>query len=66
LVLRGEILFRHADGTQERITAGQAYLTLPGHLPVFTAGTEIVEFSPAAEFRRTVEVVLANLAAASS
>lgn len=65
VVLRGELIYRHADGSEDRITAGQAYSVGPGHLPVFTAGTELVEFSPAAEFHRTVEVVLGNLTAAS-
>jgi hypothetical protein len=66
VVLQGELAFRRADGIEERIKAGQAYVVAPGHLPLFTAGSEIVEFSPAAEFRRTVEVVLANLAAEAS
>ncbi len=65
-VLRGELIFRYADGTEDRITAGQAYTAPPGHLPVFTAGTELVEFSPAAEMAATMQVVLANLAKAEA
>ena len=34
------------------ISAGEAYYVGPGHLPVFTAGTEIVEFSPTVELSR--------------
>lgn len=65
VVLRGELVYRHADGTEDRIGPGEAYYVGPGHLPVFRAGTQIVEFSPAAEFHRTVEHVLANLTASS-
>jgi hypothetical protein len=35
----------------------------PGHIPVITAGTEIVEFSPTAEYGRTMQVIGRNLAA---
>ena len=43
--------------------AGDAYYAPPGHVPVITAGTEIVEFSPTDEYGRTMEVVGRNLAA---
>jgi hypothetical protein len=62
-VLSGELVFRYPDGTEDRITAGHAYTAPPGHLPLFTAGTSIVEFSPATEMAQTMAVVLANLAA---
>jgi len=54
---------RCSDATQ---TAGGALVSdyaPPGHLPVFVAGTEIVEFSPTEEFRRTATAVLDNAAA---
>ena len=35
----------------------------PGHIPVVEAGTEVVEFSPAAKYRQTMEVVASNMAA---
>ncbi|MDQ4119064.1 MAG: cupin domain-containing protein [Actinomycetota bacterium] len=65
VVLRGELVYRNGDGTEDRIGPGQAYYVGPGHLPLFTAGTEIVEFSPAAPFHETVQVVLGNLTAAT-
>jgi hypothetical protein len=34
-----------------------------GPMPVVTAGTEIIEFSPTAEYGRTMEVLGSNLAA---
>jgi hypothetical protein len=66
VVLKGTLIYRHADGREDVIGAGEAYYVGPGHTPRFTAGTEIVEFSPAAEFAATAEVVLRNLEAVES
>jgi hypothetical protein len=66
VVLRGELIFKNVDGSVDRITAGQAYYVGPGHLPEFIAGTEIVEFSPAAELAQTMAVVMANVAVAGA
>jgi hypothetical protein len=63
VVLRGKLVYRHADGSEDVIGAGEAYYARPGHLPLFFAGTELVEFSPTVQFRRTAETVLGNLAA---
>jgi hypothetical protein len=65
-VLRGTLVYRYADGTEDVIGAGQAYYARPGHLPLMKADTEIVEFSPTAELGATIEVVLRNLAAAGA
>ena len=46
VVLTGSISFRFADHT-ETYAAGDAYYAPAGHTPVMTAGTEVVEFSPA-------------------
>ena len=48
------------------IGAGEAYFARPGHLPVFRAGTELVEFSFSDELAKTVEVVTRNLEAAQA
>ena len=64
VVLKGSLIYRHLDGTEDVIGPGEAYYVGPGHLPRFTAGTEIVEFSPAAELAKTLEVVERNLEAA--
>jgi len=61
-VLRGEITFRYAD-RDEVYEAGDGYYAPPGHVPVVTAGTEVVEFSPTEEYRRTLEVIARNVAA---
>lgn len=63
VVLNGTLIYSKADGSEDVIGAGEAYYVGPGHLPRFTAGTEIVEFSPTDEFTRTVEVVTRNLEA---
>jgi hypothetical protein len=61
-VLKGALTFRYAD-RDETYEAGDAYYGPPGHIPLVTAGTEIVEFSPTEEYRRTLEVVARNFAA---
>jgi hypothetical protein len=60
-VLRGKLTFRYADH-DEVYEAGDAYYAPPGHIPVVTADTEVVEFSPTEEYSRTLEVVARNMA----
>jgi hypothetical protein len=64
-VIRGQLTFRYAD-RDEIYEAGDAYYAPPGHIPVVTADTEVVEFSPTADYNRTLEVVSRNLAAAAA
>jgi hypothetical protein len=59
-VTAGAITFRW-DGHSETYRSGDAYYAGPGHLPLVTAGTSIVEFSPTAELDKTMAVVGANL-----
>ena len=51
-------------GRRDEIHEGEAYYTRPGHVPILSAGTEVVEFSPSAELAKTIEVVTKNLEAA--
>jgi hypothetical protein len=60
-VIKGALTFRYAD-REETYEAGDAYYGPPGHIPLVTAGTEIVEFSPKEEYR-PLEVVGNNFAA---
>jgi hypothetical protein len=62
-VVRGRLTFRYA-GHDETYEAGDAYYAPPGHIPVVTAGTEVVEFSLTDEYNRTLEVIARNMAAA--
>ena len=64
-VLAGRLMFRFAD-RDEVYEAGDAYYAPPGHIPVVTAGTEVVEFSPTEEYAKTLEVLARNLAAAQA
>lgn len=59
-VIEGRIGFRFAD-REETCEAGEAYYVGAGHTPVYYAGTEIVEFSPAAILNETIPVMLRNL-----
>jgi len=61
-VANGSITFRFADH-DETYETGDAYYAPPGHIPVITAGTELVEFSPTEEYGRTMEVLARNLEA---
>jgi hypothetical protein len=63
VVTAGQITFRWVD-REETVVAGDAYYAPPGHLPLMTAGTSVIEFSPSADLERTMAVVGANLAAA--
>lgn len=66
VVLKGTLIYNHADGSEDVIGAGEAYYVGPGHLPRFTAGTEIVEFCPTAQLAQTLEVVTRNLETAGA
>jgi len=63
VVLKGRLIYRYGNGSQDVIEAGEAYYAPPDHTPVFTAGTEIVEFSPSADLATTMQVVMRNLEA---
>src|SRR5205823_8209059 len=64
-VLQGRMTFRYGD-RDEVYEAGDAYYAPPGHIPVVTAGTEVVEFSPTDEYAKTQAVLARNLAAAQA
>jgi AraC-like ligand binding domain len=64
-VVKGRLTFRFAD-REEILEAGDAFYLPPGHIPVVDAGTEIVQFSPAAELRVTEETMTRNMQALSS
>jgi hypothetical protein len=64
-VVSGKVTFRFAD-RDEVYEGGDAYYAPPGHIPVVTAGTEVIEFSPTEEYGKTMEVLSRNLAAAQA
>jgi len=59
-VVDGSITFRYAD-RDETYETGDAYYAPPGHTTAIAAGTELVEFSPTDELRKTTAVVERNL-----
>jgi hypothetical protein len=61
-IVRGKVTFRYAD-RHEVYETGDAYHAPPGHIPVITAGTEIIEFSATDGYARRMEVIERNLAA---
>lgn len=61
-VIKGRVAFRSAAG-EEVFEAGDAYYVGPGHTPILSSGTEVVEFSPSEELGRTLEVVTRNMEA---
>jgi hypothetical protein len=61
-IFKGKVTFKYPDH-EEVYEAGDAYYAPPGHIPVVEAGTEGVEFSSAAEYQQTLEVLERNLAA---
>ncbi len=64
IVLKGTLKYHYADGSEDVIGQGEAYVARPGHTPELYPDTEVVEFSPTAELAKTVDVVTANMAKA--
>jgi hypothetical protein len=62
-VVKGEVTFRYAD-RDEVFETGDAFYTPPGHVPVkYEPGTEVVQFSPSEELRKTEAVMMKNMTA---
>ena len=60
VVISGQLSLRYAAG-EETYRAGDVYAARPGHVPVVTAGTEVIEFSPTDKLAETCRVA-ANMA----
>jgi hypothetical protein len=60
VVTAGQLTFRWPDH-DETYVAGDAYYAPPGHLPLVTGGTAVVEFSPTADLEATMAIVQKNL-----
>jgi hypothetical protein len=61
-VTAGQITFRWPDH-EETFVDGEAYVAEPGHTPVFTAGSSVVEFTRTADLDPVMEVVGRNVEA---
>jgi hypothetical protein len=62
-VIKGQARVIYAD-REETLRAGDAYYLEPGHNLVVEEDGEIVEFSPAGEYQRTMQAVTENAQAA--
>jgi hypothetical protein len=62
-VRKGKLKVTYGDGTEEIINAGEAYYMRPGHVGESLEETETVEFSPTAEWERTMEQIGKNIEA---
>jgi hypothetical protein len=63
-VIAGRMIFHRPEGDLVA-EEGEAYYVAPGHTAeIGLPGTEVIEFSPAAEYDQTMAVVAKNLAAA--
>ncbi|ALC22505.1 hypothetical protein ACH46N_24375 [Streptomyces pristinaespiralis] len=58
-LLNGRIRMRTASG-EETYEAGQAYYWAPGHAPEAMEDTDVVEFSPTAEFTEVIDHIKAQ------
>jgi len=65
-VTKGRFTFRSGD-REEVFEAGDAFYLPPGHVGVGNEpGSEMVQFSPAAELKKTSEVIMRNMQAAQA
>lgn len=61
-VVRGALTFKMVAGSFE-VGAGEAFDVAPGHIPIFSAGCEWVQFTATVQQRKTDEAVRGNAAA---
>src|SRR2546426_10817224 len=62
-VIKGRLTYRYAD-REEVYEAGDAFYNPPGHVPVkHEPGTEMVQFSPAEELKKTEAVMMKDVRA---
>ncbi len=62
-LFKGRFRFRYTDGSEDVVSAGEAYYTRPGHTFETLEDCENVEFSPKEQFDQLMEVVGKNLEA---
>jgi hypothetical protein len=65
-LVEGRLRVTHTDGTEETISAGQAYYLPAGHNVVVEDDALVVEFSPTEDRARTMAQAAQNMAAAGA
>ena len=61
-VLKGRVGYTYPDH-EEIIEAGEAYYAPPGHTRQLYADSEVLEFSPSDELKKTIDVMTRNMEA---
>ena len=61
-LVKGRVRIEYPD-REEVINAGEVYYLPLGHVPVAEEDSEMVEFSPKSEYRKTMEVAIRNMKA---
>jgi len=59
-LFKGKFKATYTDGSEDVISAGEAYYLRPGHVYEPLEDVESIEFSPTDEWRKTTEVVSKN------
>ena len=59
-VIKGQMRIKYGDH-EDIINAEDVYYLPPGHIPVIEQDTELIEFSPKGEYRKTMDVVKQNM-----
>jgi hypothetical protein len=60
-VLKGKFGVRRPDGVEEIFEAGDAFVIEPGHIPMAFAGTEYLAFTPTAEAKEQMAIIMPNM-----
>jgi hypothetical protein len=63
-ILKGRVRISTGNGDFV-LKTGDVYYLEPGHVPAYEEDTEVLEFSPVAEYRHTIDVVNRNIEASS-
>jgi hypothetical protein len=64
-VVKGKLTYRF-DDHEEVFEAGDAFFLPPGHIPLATAGSELVQFSPSEELQAVEAAMIQNMRAMQS
>ena len=59
-ILKGRVIVRY-DDHEEVLEAGDAFYMPPGHAPEATAGTELIQISPAAELAEVEAALMKSM-----
>jgi hypothetical protein len=59
-LFKGKMRVNYPDRDEE-VNSGEVYYMAPGHLAMFEEDCELVEFSPKAELKKTMDVLSRNM-----